>query len=293
MRQRSTLSRIRDDESGVTLIELLVVMIIAMVTVIALFSFQDLVLRQTTRVFARVDATQSARVAIEKIESRLHSSCVAEGTVPILAGSDNDDLAFISRYGAAASLTPEKHVISLTTSGTLTDTTYPLASGTSSSNWAFSSTASATSILLTNADEIANGAPVFTYYPYGTATDSSLAAYKDAGGDPFVMLLDGSSTLPPGVTTAGGAAVAANTVPFNSPSPLAVPLTQTQPPAPAPLSVASSAAAVKIDLKVFPGGKLNNPGDSDITPIIVSDTVVMRITPVPTDNNQGVPPPCG
>ena len=42
----------------------------------ALFAFQDVTLRQTTRVFAKVDATQRARTTMELIETRLHSSCV-------------------------------------------------------------------------------------------------------------------------------------------------------------------------------------------------------------------------
>ena len=41
--------------------ELLVVLLVSMVVVIALFTFQDVVLRQSTRVFAEVDATQRAR----------------------------------------------------------------------------------------------------------------------------------------------------------------------------------------------------------------------------------------
>jgi prepilin-type N-terminal cleavage/methylation domain-containing protein len=281
------MARLVREESGFTLIEVLVVMIIAIITSLALFAFQDLALRQTTRVFARVDATQSARVAIEKIESQLHSACVAENTIPIIGKqpapvSDATNLAFISRYGSAASLTPEKHVISLTSSGTLTDTVYPLASGSAPSDWVFSGTASSTTTVLTNVSQVSTGANVFTYYPYGIAKDSSNNPYKDAAGNNYYMLLDGSSTLPPGVTTSAGSAVPANTIPAYSPRPLGVRLNPT---------TAAQAAAVKIDLKVFPGGKLNNPND-DISPIVVSNTVVMRITPVPSDNNQGVPPPC-
>ena len=102
MRARSALKRLAREESGMTIVELLTVMIIAIITSIALFSFQDLVLRQSNRVFARVDATQDARTAMEKIQTRLHSACIAEDVIPIRVGSDANNLKFISKYGSAA-----------------------------------------------------------------------------------------------------------------------------------------------------------------------------------------------
>ena len=121
-------------EDGVTLIELLTTMIMAIIVSLALFAFQDVTLNQTSRTFAKVDANQRARNVIETIESKLHSSCIAEGVTPIIAGSTATSLSFISKYGSANKLTPEKHTITLngTTSapGTLVETVYPFASGT-------------------------------------------------------------------------------------------------------------------------------------------------------------------
>lgn len=266
-----------------TLVELLVVMIIAIVTVLALFTFQDVALRQTTKVFARVDATQEARIAVEKIAARLHSSCVAEDVTPILPGSDGSNLIFVSEYGSAATLTPDKHVISLN-AGKLVDTTY-LANGGTAPIWTFSTTAAttpapATILEVTSAPP---GKSVFTYYGYGIATDSAGAYYLDAAGNPYVMLLDGTSTLPSGVTTSSGGAVAAGTMPANSPSPLTTPLND---------DAAASASAVTINLIVNPGGKLGTNVNNTEAPVTVSDSIVLRITPVPSDNNQTIPPPC-
>ena len=47
-------------------------MLAGMIVIIALFNLQIITLHQTTRVFTKVDATQHARVAIEDLENELH-----------------------------------------------------------------------------------------------------------------------------------------------------------------------------------------------------------------------------
>ena len=59
--------RLRSDQSGFTLVELLVVCLVSIIVVIALFTFQEVVLRGSNRVFAKVDATQRARTTLEQI----------------------------------------------------------------------------------------------------------------------------------------------------------------------------------------------------------------------------------
>jgi Tfp pilus assembly protein PilE len=286
-RLREILRRAARDESGVTLIELLVVMIVAIITSIALFTFQDLALRQTTKVFARADATQEARVAIEKMQNRLHSSCVADGATPIRAGSDQDTLIFWSKYSSAASVVPDQHVIELS-NNQLVDTTY-ISTGGTVGDWDYGAPATnpAPQLLLdrVEAPNVSASAPngvAFKYYAYGQALDGSNQPYKDAAGNPFYMLLDGTTGLPAGLKTSGGASVPAGTMPSNNPSPLAVPLTE---------ATAATVAGVSIDLIVSPSGRLGQ-NSSQATKVSVSDSVVLRITPVPSDNNQGTPMPC-
>lgn len=283
MSLRPALKRIADDQSGMTIVELLTVMIIAIITSIALFSFQDLVLRQSNRVFAYVDATQDARTVMEKIQSRLQSACIAEGVTPIREGSDADTLKVISRYGSAATLTPQMHVFQLTGT-TLTDATHALSGGSSPANWVFSDTELANppkQTLLTSVT--APNGVAFRYYGYGVARDSNGNAYIDSAGNAYIMLLDGLSTLPSNVRTSTGGAVANGTMPANSPSPLAVPLTA---------ATAQQAAAVSINLNVDADGGLGANPQNSTAPVTISDSVVLRITPVPSDNNQGVPRPC-
>lgn len=274
--------RIRDDESGFTLIELLTVLVVSIVVVLALFTFQDVTLRQTNRVFAKVDATQRARTTMAMIESRLQSSCVAENVTPIQTGSTGTSLSFVSKYGSAASLTPEKHTIALNTStGVLTDTVFQVTGGTSP-NWTFSATPSSTQTLLDHVSGI-SGTPVFRYYRYDIARDSGGNPYLDAAGNSYMILLDGTGTLPTGTTTSAGGNVPANTIPANSPTALTVPLSSTD---------AKVAAAVVITMRVGAGGGLGNNTTIADAPVTVQDSVVLRLTPVPSEGNLPTVPPC-
>lgn len=276
--------RIRGDESGLTMIELLVVMGIAIVLMLALFTFQDVVLRQTNRVFAQVDATQRARTTMESIESRLHSACMAENVTPIQPASTGTSLSFLSKYGSAANLTPEKHTIALNTStGVLTDSVFSV-SGGSSPNWTFSSTASSTTTLLDHVAQVL-GTPLFRYYRYDAARDSAGNNYLDASGNPYMILLDGTGTLPTGTTTSTGGSVAANTIPANSPTTLAVPLSAVS---------AKLAASVVITMRVGAAGNLGSNATSTLTktPATVQDSIVLRLTPVPSEGNLPTVPPC-
>jgi Tfp pilus assembly protein PilE len=290
MTPRGIIERIRSDESGFTLVELCVVMLVSIVIVIALLTYQDIVLRQTTRVFASVDATQRGRTTMETIENRLRSSCMAEDVIPIQVGSSDSSLSFVSRYGSAASLTPEKHTISFNaTSGLLTDTIYQV-SGGSSPNWTFSATPSSTVTMLDHVTQVP-GTPIFRYYRYDIARDSGGNSYLDAAGSPYMILLDGAGTLPTGTTTSTGGPVPANTIPANSPSPLPAP----NPPAsPAGLTAANAniTAAVSITFKVGAAGGLGNNATYSKAPVTVQNSVVLRLTPVPSEGNLPTVPPC-
>ena len=277
--------RIRDDESGITLIELLTVMVVSIVVVLALFTFQDVTLRQTNRVFAKVDATQRARTTMAMIESRLQSSCVAENVTPIQSGSTGTSLSFVSKYGSAASLIPEKHTISLNTgTGVLTDTVFQVNASNpgTSPNWNFSPTPSSTRVLLDHVSQI-SGTPLFRYYRYDIARDSGGNPYLDAAGNTYMILLDGTGTLPTGTTTSTGGSVPASTIPANSPTTLQVPLSTTD---------AKVAASVVITMRVGAGGGLGNNTTIADAPVTVQDSVVLRLTPVPSEGNLPTVPPC-
>ncbi len=290
----SGLARIRlclAGDEGFTLVELLVAIIAGLIVSTALFMILTDTLSGTSRIFSRVDATQRSRLAMENLESLMHSSCVSESVTPIYSNTDStvgpvqqstgSVLNFVSRYGGATTLTPVLHSIALTGANKLVDTTYAQTGG-SAPNWTFSSTPLGTNTLLTNVTA-SGSTPAFQYYAYQPAKDSAGHDYQDDNGTPFLMLLDGTNSLPSGAFTSAGASVPAGTVPANSPSRLTVPLSADD---------ADVAAEVVITLRVGPSsvsGLNTNLADAWAT---VSNAVVLRLTPVVSDgtNNQEVTP---
>ena len=278
-------------EHGFTLIELLVTMTISIIIIIALFAYQDVALRQTSSVFTRVDATQTARNVLANVERELSTACVSESVAPIrgrnVDGTTGDtsnatQVTFINGYGSAASVTPTKNVIALnTTTNQLTQTTYAVSAGVAP-NWTFSTTPSSTTVLTTRAFQ-QGSKPVFTYFGYGVAKDSSGNDYLDSSGNPYKMLLDGSATLPGGITTSSGSAVARGTVPANQNSPLTVPLSAAN---------AANAAAVKIDLRIGSSGGNNVNTTLSESKVDVSNEVVLRLTPSASDSSSLAVGPC-
>ncbi len=172
------------------------------------------------------------------------------------------------------------------TGGNLVDSTFPRTGGTSP-NWTFSATPSQTRILVEGVSQ-SGSTPLFQYFPYGTARDSSNNAYLDSAGNPYVMLLDGAGTLPTGVTTSSGGAVPAGTIPANSPSPL--PMNTGSPPG---LSSANArlASAVRVTMVVEPSGQATSSRYDEATTF--SDTFVLRLTPPAADRNPQTVIACG
>jgi hypothetical protein len=274
--------RLLAEEGGFTLVELLVTMASAIVVTGALFAIQQVALFESGRVFSRVDATQEARIAMANVANRLHSSCVADGVVPIQQGSTGTSLRVVSKWSSEATVVPELHVIALS-GGDLVDTTYPRTGGTAP-NWTFSSTPSETRTLVGGVSQDGS-TPLFEYFPYGIARNGSGNAYLDTAGNPYVMLLDGSGTLPTGVTTSSGGSVPPGTIPANSPSPL--------PASGSGLTAANAAlaSAVRVTMVVKPSGGMGADTRYDEATTF-SDTLVLRLTPPPSDRNPQVVSPC-
>ena len=159
---RRRLREIREDEGGMTLIELIVatttgIVIFAGLTAMVLGSMHS-----STRVTNRVHATQDARRVVHRITNELHSACVAQYVVPVQPESTRTKLSFAHAYGSEVTPVPIKTAITLSGT-TLTQTDYPVASG-STPSWVFSSTPSSTRTILKNASAYSASAPVFTYF---------------------------------------------------------------------------------------------------------------------------------
>jgi hypothetical protein len=247
-------------QHGYTLIELLTAMLGGLFVVIALVFLLTIALRETSRTFTRVDATEHARVEVETLMNELHSACTAYQVAPIQAGSTATSLIFTTAYGDAADPTPVQNTISWSAStGALTDTT-----------------SSGTKTLLSNVAQYVNpstGAttPMFQYFAYEQPTNSSGIGYTDGNGNQLMMLLDGTQTPVPGTTS---------TYPANNPDPLSTPLTST-----------TATSAVEVMMTLVVGATGTPPEDTHIsgggTSDEITDSAVMRLTPAPNHVGDG------
>jgi hypothetical protein len=152
------------DERGTTMVEVLVGTATGLVVLSALTTVIIVSLHGSTRVAARVDATQRARVVAAKIVQELHSACISPKVAPIQAGSSGTSLKFIrasAAEGAVVAPAPTLTEVSLS-GGVLTQTDWPSTGGTAP-NWTYSST-STTRQLLTKVAPISPSTSIFSYY---------------------------------------------------------------------------------------------------------------------------------
>ena len=170
MRRRLELIR---DERGMTLVEMLIAAAAGVVVVAGLSATSIVTLRESNRVTSHVDADQRARMTMTKVTDQLHSACFSYENAPVLKESDGSNLIFTRPTPATltkVSPTPLKSKISL--SGT-TLTQYDYAATTSAAPWSYSSTASATTELMTGVNPVSASVPIFRYYAYSSGKVST------------------------------------------------------------------------------------------------------------------------
>jgi type II secretory pathway pseudopilin PulG len=265
-------------ERGTTLVELLVAMVAGMVVLMVLFGILDVTAHQTSRTVSRVAATQQARTATARIQQLLNSSCTGAGN-PILAGSNADQLRFLTAYGSDPQPIPERHVITYTsgTHGSLVDQTDTNPNSTEYTDpatvW---QTLSSTRTLLGDVDRQPSQ-PVFQYFGYETPVDSAGRAYIDQHGNPYSMLLDGTETMPSDARHAVTLASAANETPANAVTPAAD---------------VSKAAEVLVKFVAYPGeGNDVDPQSLDAG-ATVNDAISLRLTPPANHAGSDTESPC-
>ena len=161
-------------ERGFTLIELMVATVFGIIVSTATLAIVISSVHLTSNDGDRVDATQEGREAMQRITQQLNASCVASGIAPILSTSDANDVWFYSALSDSPTIQPNEVEISYTNSS-LVMNTYAYSSGTTPTSWAFSSTATS-STLLPNAAQY-NSTPVFQYYGYNSNGTLSSTPY--------------------------------------------------------------------------------------------------------------------
>jgi hypothetical protein len=161
------------DERGTTIIELVVGMAMGMIVLVGLSLTIITVLHGTSRVDARVEATDNARTIVTRITEELHSACISPQIAPVRSGSTGTELIFwraAAGESNAVQPIPVKTKIVYNNSGTLTQTDYAKIGGTSP-GWIFEgeegNKGTGTSrILLTKVAPVAGSTGVFTYQRY-------------------------------------------------------------------------------------------------------------------------------
>ena len=257
-------------EGGFGLIEMIVAIALGIFVLSAVITTLDVTMDQATRTFTMVDATQRARPALSSIENELNSACLTSGITPIQAGGTANSLIFLSAYGNAAQPTPTEHEITFSSSaGTLTDSLYSVTGG-SAPDWTFSSTPSVTTTLLTNFAQ-SGTIPVFQYFAYQEAAKGSGGYYTDGDGNPYMMLLDGTSSVP---DTNPAVIPAASPLPDSLPSGLSA-------------VNAQAAAEVLVTLQVGPSGGPDENTTNSAGRLTVTDSIVLRLTPPPNNAESG------
>lgn len=186
------LRKMAADERGMTLVELLVATTAGVVVMAGIATAMIVTTREVQRVSTHVEANRQSRLAMTKIVNQLHSACLTYDFAPVREDSTGSLLSFLHQAGSTASLSPVLSRISLSGT-TLSQSDYPLSSGTTPTDWKFATTPSKTMQLLTGVSQSSASTPVFSYYGY---TSGAISA-------PFAI----SSTL--------GAAAAEKTVQVN------------------------------------------------------------------------------
>jgi hypothetical protein len=150
------------DERGTTLVELMVGLAAGLVVFAALTTLVLLTLNTTSRVSARVNATQTARLTLTRVIDQLHSACIAPKVPPIRAGSSSSELQFIHATGSAVSPVPTLTKITYS-AGTLTQRDYAWKSGTVPL-WAFDEASPVRTVVLSDRVAPITGKPIFSYF---------------------------------------------------------------------------------------------------------------------------------
>jgi hypothetical protein len=156
-------------------------------------------MHQQSRIADRVEANQRVRPVMTRLVQELHSACVAQHVVPIIAdgttsganASTSNQISFLTMSGSAVTPTPEKHVIALSGS-TLTENVYQATAGSQPGPWTFSTTpvAPANRKLLTDVSAPPGG--MFSYYRFtnGALSATPEASPVTAAAAPFVSIVD-------------------------------------------------------------------------------------------------------
>ena len=187
------------EEGGFTIVELLVGILASMAILSAAVLVSTAAIHNQARVADRVEANQRVRPMMTRMVQELHSACIAQHVVPIIAdgtatgpnASSSNQISFLSMSGSAVVPTPEKHVITLTGT-TLNESVYDATGGTQPGPWTFSPTPTASKSRQLLTDVSAPSGGMFRYYRFvnGALSPTPQPNPLPAADAPFIAIVD-------------------------------------------------------------------------------------------------------
>lgn len=172
------------EERGFTLVEMLVVMFVGSIVLAGVASLTQVVLRQSTGIVGRTDASQRGRLVMDRMTRQLRSQvCLDLGYVsakPALAAADRDSITFYTDLSDGSAPPVKRQLTYDPTNRRIVEREYPLTSAAGVQPTTFSNTASRQTVLLENVTANRNSGQFFTFSKYigsgASATDTDPVA---------------------------------------------------------------------------------------------------------------------
>lgn len=161
------------DQRGTTMTELLVGLTVGTTVMVGLTTLVVITFQNTARVSARVDGTQRARLAMNRIVDQMHSACLAPKAPPIREGSSGTEMRFIHARGSSSAPTPTLTKITYA-NNELTQYDYAWQSGLSPTTWVFGTTPSKVIPLVDQITPASSTKPIFSYYSSSSGSTGQL-----------------------------------------------------------------------------------------------------------------------
>jgi prepilin-type N-terminal cleavage/methylation domain-containing protein len=174
---RRLLRRLRSEQSGFTLIELLVATTIGSIVMLASFFMLDSTVKLTGNVTERTDATQRARLAMDRITRELRSQVCPQAGEPAIIDGQDYSVSFYAFSNGTGTYVPDKYTIYWDTNSSSIVEQYYKGTGVAPFSWPATPTRTRTLLTDVTPPPTPVNTPIFKYYSTqgGTAHSTPLA----------------------------------------------------------------------------------------------------------------------
>jgi prepilin-type N-terminal cleavage/methylation domain-containing protein len=162
-------TRLRD-ERGFTMAEMLAALLISGIVLAGVNTLMQTVLRQSTTIVSKTDASQRGRLVMDRMTRELRSQvCLDLGYLsarPALEAADKNSITFFTDLSDGTQPPVKRQISYDTTKQRILEKAYPLTSAAGTRPTAFSTTPTSTVVLLDNVVPNASTGALFSYGKY-------------------------------------------------------------------------------------------------------------------------------